>query len=53
MARPNTALSKPASGAVALLIGTRKGAFILRGDKTRRTWKLSDGIHIGAVANDM
>ena len=42
-----------ASGAVALLIGTRKGAFILRGDKARRKWRLSDGIMIGAVVNDM
>lgn len=27
---------QPATGSVALLIGTRKGAFILRGDRTRR-----------------
>ena len=53
MAKPNITVPKPASGAVALLIGTRKGAFILRGDKTRRKWKLSDGIFIGAVVNDM
>jgi hypothetical protein len=30
-----------ATGSVALPIGTRKGAFILRGNRTRRTWKLS------------
>jgi hypothetical protein len=50
---PNQSTVKPANGAVALLIGTRKGAFVLRGDKTRRKWKLSDGILIGAVVNDM
>ena len=43
----------PTTGALALLIGTRKGAFILRGDKTRRKWKMSDGIMIGVVVNDM
>lgn len=53
MAKPNMTVPKPATGAVMLLIGTRKGAFILRGDKTRRKWKLSDGMHIGAVVNDM
>ncbi len=53
MAKQKNSVSTPASGAVALLIGTRKGAFILRGDKTRRKWKLSDGIMIGMVVNDM
>ena len=36
-----TELLRPATGPVALLIGTRKGAFVLRGDRTRRTWNLS------------
>lgn len=45
--------SAAATGAVALLVGTRKGAFILRGDKTRRKWKMSDGIMIGTVVNHM
>ena len=27
---------KPTRGAIALLIGTRKGAFIMRSDKNRR-----------------
>ncbi len=53
MAKNTTAAPKSATGAVALLIGTRKGAFILRGDKTRRNWKMSDGIMIGAVINHM
>ena len=33
---------KPARGPVALLIGTRKGAFFLRSDGARRTWKLTE-----------
>ncbi len=48
-----TSAAGPAKGAVALLIGTRKGAFILRGDKSRRTWKLSDGLFIGSVVHHM
>ncbi|MGE5138834.1 MAG: hypothetical protein ACM3JD_05170 [Rudaea sp.] len=44
---------KPASGRVSLLIGTRKGAFILRGDKSRRSWKMADGLFIGAVVHHM
>jgi photosystem II stability/assembly factor-like uncharacterized protein len=40
---------KPAKGPVALLIGTRKGAFIMRGDKARRKWRMLDGMFIGAV----
>ncbi len=42
-------MSKIAPSPIALLIGTRKGAFILRGDKTRRTWKMADGLFIGGV----
>ena len=41
----------PVTGSVALLIGTRKGAFIFQGDKSRRTWKPSDGIMIGSIVN--
>jgi photosystem II stability/assembly factor-like uncharacterized protein len=36
-------------GAVTLLIGTRKGAFTLASDRTRRTWKLSAPIHLGHI----
>lgn len=45
------AKAKSYAGAVALLIGTRKGAFIMRGDKKRRKWKMSDVIFIGAVVH--
>jgi hypothetical protein len=39
------------TGAVALLIGTRKGTFILRGDRTRRTWKLSAPMFLGHIVH--
>lgn len=36
---------------VALLVGTRKGAFIFKGDPSRRTWRL-DGPHfLGHIVN--
>ncbi len=44
LAAPN-----PTKGALALLIGTRKGAFILRGDKSREKWKLSDSMFVGNI----
>lgn len=40
-------------GAVTLLIGTRKGAFLLKSDRTRRTWKLSAPIHLGHIVHHM
>jgi len=40
-----------ATGPVALLIGTRKGAFILRGNRTRRTWKLSAPMFLGHIVH--
>jgi photosystem II stability/assembly factor-like uncharacterized protein len=39
------------TGSVALLIGTRKGTFILRGDRTRRTWKLSAPMFLGHIVH--
>jgi photosystem II stability/assembly factor-like uncharacterized protein len=44
---------KPVTGPVALLIGTRKGAFILRGDRTRRTWKLSPPMFLGHIVHHL
>ena len=51
--RPSHSIPKPAAGTVAVLIGTRKGAFILRGDKTRRNWKLSMPIFLGHIVHHM
>lgn len=50
---PSHSIPKPAAGPVAVLIGTRKGAFILRGDKTRRTWKLSNPMFLGHIVHHM
>jgi photosystem II stability/assembly factor-like uncharacterized protein len=36
-----------------LLIGSRKGAFILRGDRSRRTWKLSAPILLGNIVHHL
>ena len=49
MTRPKKA--KSASTSPALLIATRKGAFILKGDRSRRSWKLSPPIHLGHIAH--
>jgi BNR-Asp box repeat/BNR/Asp-box repeat len=51
--RTTDSAPKPAKGPVTLLIGTRKGAFILRGDKARRKWKMSAGMFIGGVIHHM
>src|SRR5713226_3874826 len=51
--RKSTATRKTDSGAVSLLVGTRKGAFILRGNKTRRSWELSDGMFVGNIVHHM
>jgi len=37
------------NGAVTLLIGTRKGAFTLKSDRTRRAWKLSAPTFLGHI----
>ena len=44
---------KPSTGKVAVLIGTRKGAFILRGDPARKTWTLSEPIFLGQIAHHL
>ncbi len=38
---------------VALLVATRKGAFILKGDKSRRTWKTSGPMFFGHIVYHM
>lgn len=48
-----TVSPKPATGSVALLIGTRKGAWLFHGDATRRTWRV-DGPHfLGHIVNHL
>ncbi|MBI3603089.1 MAG: glycosyl hydrolase [Nitrospirae bacterium] len=45
------AAPKPSASPVALLVGTRKGAFIVRGDRSRRTWKLSAPLFLGQIVH--
>ncbi len=42
-----------ATGTVALLVATRKGAFILNGDKTRRAWKIAGPLFFGHTVHHM
>ena len=42
-----------ATGSVALLVATRKGAFILKADKGRRTWKTAGPMFFGHIVHHM
>ncbi len=42
-------ITPAATGAVALLVGTRKGAFILKSDRARRRWKLTGPLNLGQI----
>ncbi len=42
-----------ATGGVALLIATRKGAFVLRTDRARRAWKISGPMFFGHIVHHM
>jgi len=44
---------KPASRPVSLLVATRKGAFFLKADASRRQWKLSAPIMLGQIAHHL
>ena len=48
-----TGTPQPTTGSIALLIGTRKGAFILRSDHPRRKWKLSSPILLGHIVHHL
>jgi photosystem II stability/assembly factor-like uncharacterized protein len=37
------------NGATVLLIGTQKGAFVLRGDRQRKNWKLEGPVMLGNI----
>src|SRR2546422_5749815 len=51
--KPTTTTLKSATGPVALPVGTRKGAFIVRGDRSRRTWKLSAPMFLGHIVHHL
>ncbi len=53
MSPTKSTAAKAATGPVALLIGTRKGAFIMRGDKARKDWKMVSRGFIGATIHHM
>ena len=42
---------RPKTGAVSLLVGTRKGAFFLRSDKERAGWQLTGSEFLGHVVH--
>ncbi len=52
-ARPQFALPAPAAGPVALLVATRKGAFILKSDKARRAWSTNGPMFFGHIVHHM
>ena len=45
--------AKAPASIAALLVGARKGAFILRGDSSRRRWTLSDPIFLGHIVHHL
>jgi photosystem II stability/assembly factor-like uncharacterized protein len=49
----NVKISATFKGPVTVLIATRKGAFFLRGDKSRRAWKLSDVMFLGNIIHHL
>src|ERR1043166_835485 len=44
---------KAATGSVALLVATRKGAFILKADPARRAWDITGPMFLGHVVHHM
>ena len=42
-----------ATGGIALLIATRKGAFTLKSDRARRSWKLSAPMRLGHIVHHL
>jgi hypothetical protein len=45
--------SAAATGTVALLVATRKGAFVLRSERTRRVWKTTGPMFLGHIVHHM
>ena len=52
-ARVKPAPLKPATGPIALLVATRKGAFIFKADKARRAWKIAGPMFYGHIVHHM
>lgn len=45
--------STPATGPVTLLIATRKGAWLLKGDRGRRSWALEGPVFLGHIVHHL
>ena len=52
-AKRKPSATRASGGAVALLVATRKGAFILKSDKSRRAWKTAGPMFFGAAKSAM
>jgi hypothetical protein len=52
-ASPAPRSSRPSTGKVVLLVATRKGAFLLKSDGSRRTWKSTGPIFLGHVVHHL
>jgi len=46
-------VSSAAPGSIVLLVGTRKGAFLLRSDPQRRAWKMSEPVMLGNIIHHL
>ena len=51
-AMPHTS-STPATGPVSLLIATRKGAWLLKGDRERRSWAVDGPVFLGHIVHHL
>jgi photosystem II stability/assembly factor-like uncharacterized protein len=51
--KPRHKLPQTRLGPVALLVATRKGAFILKSDKSRRAWKTNGPMFFGHIVHHM
>ena len=51
--RTSSETPAPAAGAVALLIATRKGAFVLKSDPARRAWRTAGPMFFGHIVHHL
>lgn len=51
VAKNESVRAKPETGSIALLIATKKGAFILNSDGKRREWKIRGPIFLGHIVH--
>jgi len=51
MTQARSKQAKPTPNSVALLIATKKGAFILKSDSKRRAWQLTGPIFLGHIVH--